>query len=109
VSNYHLVFLLKLTRYLGFEPNQDNDQVNYFDLMNGVFMEEKPLHSHFVLQDVTADFIRVLNADYSSMQYLAFTRARRANLLQSIVEYYQLHIPDFHGLHSLPVLQSLFD
>lgn len=109
VSNYHLVFLLKLTRYLGFEPNQDNDQVNYFDLMNGVFMEEKPLHSHFVLQDVTADFKRVLNADYSSMQYLAFTRARRANLLQSIVEYYQLHIPDFHGLHSLPVLQSLFD
>jgi DNA repair protein RecO (recombination protein O) len=109
ISNFHLVFLLKLTRYLGFEPNQDGVQVNYFDLMNGVFMKEKPLHAHFVLQEVTADFIRVLNADYSTMHNLAFTRARRANLLQSIIEYYQLHIPDFHGLHSLAVLQSLYD
>jgi len=109
MSNYHLVFLLKLTRYLGFEPNQDNEVVNYFDLMNGVFMKEKPPHTHFILPETTADFINVLNADYSSMQYVTFTRIRRANLLQSIVEYYQLHIPDFHGLHSLPVLQSLFD
>jgi len=109
ISNFHLVFLLRLTRYLGFEPNQDEAQVNYFDLMNGVFLHEKPLHTHFVLPDVCADFIRVLNTDYSNMHNLAFTRARRANLLQSIVEYYQLHIPDFHGLHSLAVLQSLFD
>jgi len=109
ISNFHLVFLLKLTRYLGFQPNQEGAQVNYFDLMNGVFMKEKPLHSHFVLPDVSADFIRVLNADYSTLHNLAFTRARRSNLLQSIVEYYQLHIPGFHGLHSLSVLQSLFD
>jgi len=109
IANFHLVFLLKLTRYLGFEPNQDEDQVNYFDLMNGVFLREKPLHAHFVLPEVTSDFIRVLNTDYVSMHNLTFTRARRANLLQSIVEYYQLHIPDFHGLHSLAVLQSLFD
>ena len=109
ISNFHLVFLLKLTRYLGFEPNQDDEQVNYFDLMNGVFLKEKPLHTHFTLPEVSSDFIRVLNADYSNMHNLAFTRARRAGLIQSIVEYYQLHIPDFHGLHSLSVLQSLFD
>lgn len=109
MSNFHLVFLLKLTRYLGFEPNQDEVKTNYFDLMNGVFLEEKPLHTHFILPEVTADFTRVLNADYSTMHNLAFTRARRADLLQSIVEYYQLHLADFHGLHSLPVLQSLFD
>jgi len=109
ISNFHLVFLLKLTRYLGFEPNQDDAQVNYFDLMNGVFLKEKPLHTHFTLPEVSSDFIRVLNADYSNMHNMAFTRARRAGLIQSIVEYYQLHIPDFHGLHSLSVLQSLFD
>lgn len=109
ISNFHMVFLLKLTRYLGFEPNQDEVNANYFDLMNGVFLREKPLHMHFILQDLTADFARVLNADYSTMHNLAFTRARRIDLLQGIVEYYQLHLADFHGLHSLPVLQSLFD
>ena len=109
ISNFHLVFLLKLTRYLGFEPNQDEGHANYFDLMNGVFLKEKPLHSHFVLPEISADFINVLNADYSTMDILPFTRARRANLLKSIVEYYQLQVPDFHELHSLAVLQSLFD
>jgi len=109
LSNFHLVFLLKLTRYLGFEPNQDNVHVNYFDLMNGVFVNEKPVHTHFILPEITADFISVLNTDYSNMHNLVFSRARRANLLLSEVEYYQLHIPDFHGLHSLAVLQSLFD
>lgn len=109
ISNFHLVFLLKLTRYLGFEPNQDEVKATYFDLMNGVFLKEKPIHIHFILPDVTEDFIRILNTDYSTMHNLAFTRSRRAALLQGIVEYYQLHLPDFHGLHSLPVLQSLFD
>lgn len=109
VSNFHLVFLLKLTRYLGFEPNQDEVQVNYFDLMNGVIQKEKPSHAHFVKPEVLSDFIRVLNADYSTMPDMAFTRSTRASILQSIIDYYQLHIPDFKGLLSLPVLQSLFE
>ena len=110
VSNFHLVFLLKLTRYLGFEPNQEEaGGINYFDLMNGVFKKEKPSHPHFVKPEVLSDFIRVLNADYVTMLEMAFTRSTRASILQSIIEYYQLHIPDFKGLLSLPVLQSLFE
>lgn len=109
VANFHLVFMLKLSRYLGFEPNRDQDNSNYFDLLNGVFQKQRPLHTHFLLPDVSADFNRVLLADYINMGNMAFTRDRRAKLLESIIEYYRLHIPDFHGLHSLAVLHSLFD
>ncbi|MDP4240313.1 MAG: DNA repair protein RecO [Bacteroidota bacterium] len=109
ISNFHLVFLLKLTRYLGFEPNQDEAPADYFDLMNGVFQKGKPVHVHFTLPEVSADFVRGLNADYSNMHNLTFTRTQRVNLLQNIVMYYQLHIPDFKELHSLHILQSLFD
>jgi DNA repair protein RecO (recombination protein O) len=109
IANFHLVFLLKLSRYLGFEPNRDEDDANYFDLMNGVFQKNKPPHIHFLLPDVTVDFNKVLLADYASMGNLAFTRARRIKLLESMIEYYRLHIPDFHGLHSLAILHSLFD
>lgn len=109
VANFHLVFMLKLSRYLGFEPNKDEDEANYFDLMNGVFQRQRPLHSHFLLPDVSVDFNGVLLANYSDMGNLKFTRGRRTKLLESMIEYYRLHIPDFHGLHSLAVLQSLFD
>lgn len=109
VANFHLVFMLKLSRYLGFEPNKDEDEANYLDLMNGVFQRQRPLHSHFLLPDVSVDFNGVLLANYSDMGNLKFTRGRRTKLLESMIEYYRLHIPDFHGLHSLAVLQSLFD
>jgi DNA repair protein RecO (recombination protein O) len=109
VANFHLVFLLKLSRYMGFEPNRDENEANYFDLMNGVFQIQRPLHSHFLLPDLSVDFNSVLLSDYANMGNLTFTRSRRAKLLESMIEYYRLHVPDFHGLHSLAVLQSLFN
>lgn len=109
IANFHLVFLLKLTRYLGFAPNRDEERTKYFDLMNGIFQQEKPLHTHYLLPETTEDLNLVLESDYASMQNMSFTRARRAKLLEGIIEYYKLHIAEFHGLHSLAVLQSLFD
>jgi len=109
ISNFHLVFLLKLSRYLGFEPNQDEVNAAYFDLMNGVFLKQKPLHVHFLAPDISGDFAALLRCDYSDMRLLSLTRQKRVDLLESMVQYYRLHIPDFHGLHSLAVLQSLFD
>ncbi len=109
VSNFHLIFLLKLTRYLGFEPNRDEEHFRYFDLMNGVFLQEKPLHTHYILPDISTDFAAILQLDYRSMHQLGFTRERRGKLLESLIEYYKLHIPDFHGLNSIEILHSLFD
>lgn len=108
ISNFHLVFLLKMTRYLGFEPNRE-EKGQYFDLMNGVFQQERPLHIHFLLPEVSTDIAWLLATDYSNMHKLQLTRANRNNLLKSLIEYYRLHIPGFQGLHSLPVLQSLFE
>lgn len=109
IANFHLVFLLKLTRYLGFEPNMDEQESTYFDLMNGIFLREKPLHSHFLASDESTAFAALLHSDYSNMHLLIFSREKRLKLLESMVEYYRLHIPDFRGLHSLEVLKSLFD
>ena len=109
IANFHLVFLLKLTRFLGFEPNQEEINGKYFDLMNGVFMNEKPSHTHFLLPESRNDFILLLNTDYSTMDRIVLSRENRTNLLKGMIEYYRLHIPEFHGLHSLAVLNSLFD
>ncbi|NDP19590.1 MAG: DNA repair protein RecO [Paludibacter sp.] len=109
LANFHLVFLLKLTRYLGFEPNSDEETFRYFDLMNGIFQNNKPLHVHYLTEEESVDFAALLHADYNNMHQLVFSRQKRIKLLESIVDYYRLHIPDFHGVHSLEVLQHLFD
>lgn len=109
IANFHLVFLLKLSRFLGFEPNSDGEQTRYFDLINGVFQSEKPLHMHYLESEMANLLNELLQADYTDMHNLTFSRATRAKLLESLIEYYRLHIPEFQGLHSLAVLQSLFD
>jgi len=109
IANFHLVFLTKLTRFMGFEPNQEQDNGRYFDLMNGIFLVEKPLHIHFLLPELTMDFVALLNSDYAGMDKLILSRQKRTDLLKALIEYYRMHIPEFHGLHSLAVLQSLFD
>lgn len=109
ISNFHLVFMIKLSRFLGFAPNVEETDNRYFDMMNGVFLSQKPLHSHYLMQDVTADFAALLKLDFSTMEQLLIGRQKRVKLLESLVEYYRLHVPEFHGLHSLAVLQSLFD
>ena len=108
-ANFHLVFLLKLSRYLGFEPNQDETSITYFDMMNGVFLSQKPLHPHFLQQEIASDLFNLLHSDYSNMHKLHYSRQRRMKILEGLIEYYKLHVPDFRSLHSLAVLQSLFD
>ena len=109
VANFHLVFLLKLTRYLGCAPNSEKETNGYFDLINGLFLQQRPLHSHYLLPEVSKDFLTLLNLDYQNLDSLVFSRKRRVELLEGIVEYYRLHVPDFNGLHSLEVLQHLFN
>jgi len=109
IANFHLVFLIKLTRYLGFEPNNEEVNIKHFDLMNGVFLSDKPQHPHFLSAEITEKFNEVLMADFSTMDQIILSRNVRTKLLEGIIDYYRLHIPDFHGVHSLEILQSLFD
>ena len=109
LANFHLVFLLKLAGYLGFEPNIDEQNDGYFDLAEGVFLREKPFHKQFLSLEESADLQRMLLADFDTMSDVVLSREKRVQLLENIITFYKLHIPDFHGVHSLEVLQSLFD
>jgi len=107
--NFHLIFMLKLTRYLGFEPHLNIEDGAYFDLINGEFKSLKPLHAHYTTGALASDLCKLDGVDYFKMNTLLLTRGERNEILKMLVEYYRLHIAGFHGLNSLAVLQSVFD
>ena len=109
LANFHLVFLLKLSKFLGFEPNKDEENARYFDLMNGVFTSNAPQHSHYIKPDATPDFEALLRCDFTNMNQMVLSRQQRIKLLEALIEYFRLHIPNFQGVNSLEVLQALFD
>lgn len=108
IANFHLIFMMRLTRYLGFEPNTEEVTANYFDLLNGVFQHNKPIHNHYLNKEITHDFAALVQCDFINMGTLDLSRTRRNELLEGLIEYYRLHMPDFHGLNSIAILHELF-
>jgi len=108
IANFHLIFMMRLTRYLGFEPNTEEATASYFDLLNGIFQQNKPIHNHFMSKEITHDFASLLQCDFINMGTIHLSRSRRNELLNGLIEYYRLHMPDFHGLNSIAILHELF-
>lgn len=108
VANFHLVFMTQLSFFLGFSPNTDSDSASYFDLLQGEFTQVQPLHDHFINKDLTQLFTLLLRLDFEDSDTLKIGRTTRNQILDVLMQYYQLHIPEFGNLKSLDVLRELF-
>ena len=109
-ANFHLLFLMRLTRFLGIAPNvEDMGRSGYFDLRAGCFVGLQPMHGDFLTSEQALDFFSLYACDYDDMHRIALNRAVRSNFLTTIGDYYRLHIPEFPELNSTEVLRELFD
>lgn len=110
-ANFHLVFLMRLSRFLGLYPNlEDYSKGDYFDLLNACFTPLKPVvHTHYIQGAEAWQLTRLMRMNYESMHLFQMNRADRTRCLEIMSDYYQLHIPGFRELKSLGVLQELFD
>lgn len=109
IANYHLVFMLKLSHFMGFYPNLEEYRKNdLFDMLNGEFVMYQPLHKHFLNRTDSKALSLLARISYENMHRFAFSRHDRVNIINRILEYYRLHLYDFPALKSLDVLHELF-
>lgn len=109
-ANFHLVFMMRLSRFIGFFPNlEDYRSGDFFDLRNGTFSTLPPLHPDYLNPQESAKIGLLMRMNYESMHLFAMTRAERNRCTELILDYYRLHVPGFPELKSLPVLRELFD
>ena len=109
LSNFHLVFLLRLTRFLGFWPNILNyKKGRVFDMREAAMADTLPLHSQYLNAEESALLPFLLRMDYASMHLFHFSRGQRAEVLERVIDYYRMHIPEFPELKSLDVLRTVF-
>lgn len=110
IANFHLVFLLNLPLYLGVFPHMETFQeASYFDMLSGTFTDQVPMHSHYLNPQESVFFARLLRISYENMSLYSFSRQNRVEIINHILEYYRLHLPEFPEIKSLAILQSLFD
>lgn len=110
-ANFHLVFLMRLSRFLGLYPNlEDYQKGDYFDMLNACFTPLRPqLHSSYILPEEASRLTKLMRMNYETMHLFGMSRKERTRCLVIMNEYYRLHLPDFPVLKSLEVLKELFD
>lgn len=109
IANFHLVFVMRLARFLGFHPNLDDySPGDFFDLRASSFCRQQPLHRD-VLQPQEAEKVQLMmRMDYATMHLFQMSRHDRQRLLEIALNYYRIHLPAFPELKSLSVLQEMW-
>ena len=107
-ANFHLLFLIKLSKYLGFEP-QDNytNENNLFDLREGLFKNCPPAHHHFMPYPLSEHMHYLISLSFDRIHELKINTQERRILLQKLIEYYELHITRLSDIKSHQILESV--
>ena len=106
-SNFHLLFLLKLTKHLGFYPEKGTENNPYFNLAEGCFFNVKPIN--YPISDENLTFLKqLLGINFEGLHTLEFNALSRQSFLDMLIQYFELHLPGFNKPKSLAILKSVF-
>ena len=137
IANFHLYFLIRLTRFVGIEP----DTLSFADFchdsairkrafmalaapkvhaplstslpLRGVGGGFSTLHAsglHTILQPDEMRYLPLmLRISLANLHHYRFSRTQRHRVLEILEKYYRLHLPSFPELRSLDVLREVFE
>ena len=88
-ENFHLIFLIKLSRYLGFGLH------NSTDILTGKMLN---INEELI-------FNSLIDADYDTV--LTMTKTQRRELLDLIIQFYKAHTENMSEIRSIEVLREV--
>lgn len=108
--NFHLIFMMQLSMFMGFYPKNETKNENIiFDMQGGRYCDNTPLHPHYVSGEL-AILIRNLQATkFEDSHTIKMNNANRKFVLDTLIAYYDLHIPSMGEFKSLEVLSMILD
>jgi len=107
-ANFHLAFLLKLSRFLGFAPStQTKSGQSYFDLQEGEFKSLPPIHPYFIEKTAASLFITLFITPFEKLNEIKIDNITRRLILDKILVYYTLHTASFGEIKSHQVLEDV--
>ena len=107
VANFHLLFLLNLSGFLGFYPDTSDKNKKGFDLLEGVFSDN--IHEKNVIsKNDFYQFKKLLGIIFDTLENVTYSKEERQLVLKVIIQYFKLHLDSFRNPKSLQVLETVF-
>ena len=106
-NNYHIKFLLELSKYIGFHPNIISENDPYLCLESGTTSKIKPLGGNINGEDLKL-FKKLLGMKFEDLNTISMNRESRTRILKKIINYYSLHLQMFKTPKSINVFAEVF-
>jgi DNA repair protein RecO (recombination protein O) len=107
-TNFHLIFLIKLTKYLGFYPEYTQNETQYFNLEEGKFQFKKT--GVFCVSGNNLVLLRnLLGIKFDESKSLTINSIQKREFLNMILLYFKLHLDGFKQPKSVTILNQVFN
>lgn len=102
-NNFHLIFLIEMTKFLGFYPNVSES--GFFEMKEGVFVD---FETKTCLNQQETLLFKILLKQKIDSSENPFSNSDRKRTLDIILDYYSYHLEVFKKPKSLNVLKEVF-
>jgi len=104
---FPVLFLLEFSFHMGILPQMEGEEGTYFNLMEGVLSDRKPIGDIFFDGEPVELLVKMIQG-FENKELRAFgSKKTREEALQIMIQYYQLHIPQFKQLNTFEVIQEI--
>ena len=108
-ANFPLYFTLELTRHLGFYPKPNHEPGFCFDMMEGSFVYDYPVHPYYFDAEAAQLLARFIGTGIDEACRLPMRVSQRRELLDGLIVFMRLHAPVMKDFHSHEVLKSVLE
>lgn len=108
--DFHLIYLLKLSDILGFKPNGNyTADTPVFNLLEGCFVTQNFSNSNCINLPYSKFISTLNNIEITTMEAILPNGKARNTVLQYLLNYFRVHVPEFGILKSPEVLRQVFE
>lgn len=108
--NFHLLFLVNFSKYLGFFPQgifSENNSI--FNLQEGVFQSTEPNHPYYLSRKESNHLYSLMNMNYDTVANFNINNTERKTLLEKLILFYELHLHNIKGIKSHQILEEVIN
>ncbi len=106
-ADFHLIFMMHFTKFLGFFPNLEG-KGDYFDMLNGKLSVEYIGNQH-LNKNETLLLKRLSGMIFAVKNDVNILAADRKKFIDIMLDYYRLHIEQFHIPKSVKILHRIYE
>lgn len=107
-ANFHLLFTTRLCYLIGFHvDNSLWEEGMQFDISEGIYTYQPIYHPYYLTAESASWLHKLLDTDFTHLDTLHLTRDQRNILLDMMLTFLRIHMPEIGILRSVEVLKEL--